>query len=78
MAQRMRTLVDLTERQIAELDRLSKMHDLSRAELVRRAVDRYLAETAPDREAGFGLWKRAGAKVDGLRFQRRMRKDWAG
>jgi hypothetical protein len=74
----MRTLIDLTERQIADLDRLSKMHDLSRAELVRRAVDRYLAEAAPDREAGFGLWKRAGHKTDGLAFQRRMRKDWAG
>lgn len=73
----MRTIVDLTDRQIADLDRLSKKHDLSRAELVRRAVDRYLAETAPDREAGFALWKRAGAKTDGLTFQRRMRKDWA-
>lgn len=72
----MRTLVDLTERQIADLDRLSKRHDLSRAELVRRAVDRYLAEAAPDREAGFGLWKRAAVKTDGLGFQRRIRKDW--
>lgn len=73
----MRTLVDLTERQIADLERLSKMHDLSRAELVRRAIDRYLAEAAPDREASFGSWKRGGGKVDGLTFQRRMRKAWA-
>ena len=72
----MRTIVDLTERQVAELDRLSKAHELSRAELVRRAVDRYLAESAPDREAGFGLWKRTGVKRDGLALQRRLRKDW--
>jgi hypothetical protein len=76
MDRRVRTIVDLTDRQIADLDRLSKKHDLSRAELVRRAVDRYLAEMAPDRAAGFGLWRRAGAKIEGLAFQRRMRKDW--
>lgn len=74
----MRTIVDLTERQIAGLDRLSKKHALSRAELVRRAVDRYLAQAAPDREAGFGLWRRTGANVDGLAFQRRRRKEWPG
>lgn len=77
MDRRQRTIVDLTERQIADLDRLSKKHALSRAELVRRAVDRYLAESAPDREGGFGIWKRSGAKMDGVAFQRRLRKGWA-
>lgn len=73
----MRTIIDLSSRQIEELDRLSKAHDLSRAELVRRAVDRLLAEDGPDRESAFGLWKRGGAKEDGLAFQRRARKEWA-
>ena len=72
----MRTIVDLTERQLSELDRLAKVRDTSRADLVRRAVDRYLAEDAPNREAGFGLWKRGGSKEDGLAFQRRIRKSW--
>jgi ribbon-helix-helix CopG family protein len=72
----MRTIIDLTERQLAELDHLAKVRDTSRAELVRRAVDRYLTEDGPDRDAGFGLWKRSGAKEDGLAFQRRMRKGW--
>lgn len=72
----MRTIVDLTKRQIAELNRLSRKKELSRAELVRRAVDRFLAEDTPDRESGFGAWKRSGANVDGLSVQRRLRKDW--
>lgn len=77
MDRRQRTIVDLSERQIADLDRLSRRHSLSRAELVRRAVDRFLAESAPDREGGFGLWKRSGAKTDGVALQRRLRKGWS-
>ena len=72
----MRTLVDLTEKQVRDLDRVAKMRDVSRAELVRRAVDRYLADDAPERGSAFGLWKGAGNRVDGLRLQRRLRKDW--
>ena len=71
----MRTIIDLTERQITELDRLSKTKAVSRAELVRRAVDRFLAEDTPDRASAFGAWKKA-AQRDGLTFQRRVRKEW--
>ena len=71
----MRTIVDLTERQIAELDKLSRSKAVSRAELVRRAVDRFLADDVPDRASAFGAWKK-GAKRDGLAVQRRIRKEW--
>ncbi|MGQ0654220.1 MAG: CopG family transcriptional regulator [Betaproteobacteria bacterium] len=72
----MRTIIDLTDRQISQLDRLAKSRAVSRAELVRRAVDRYLEADAPRRDSAFGLWKRAGFKGDGLRLQRRMRREW--
>lgn len=71
-----RTIVDLTDRQIAELDRLAKAREVSRAELVRKAVDRLLAEDTPDRDGAFGVWKRAGRREDGVAYQRRVRKDW--
>lgn len=72
----MRTIVDLTQQQMVELDRLARMRELSRAELVRRAVDRFLAEDGVDRGAGFGAWKQSGNKQDGLAYQRRIRKGW--
>ena len=72
----MRTIIDLPDRQLEALERISKHRKLSRAELIRQAVERYLAEHAPDPGAAFGLWKRAGARGDGLAYQRRLRREW--
>jgi len=74
----MRTIIELPERQIAALERISKSRRLSRAELIRQAVDRYLADQSPDAADAFGAWKRAGSRVDGLVFQRRVRREWRG
>jgi hypothetical protein len=74
----MRTIIELPERQIAALERISKSRKLSRAELIRQAVDRYLAEHAPDAAAAFGLWKRAGGREEGVAYQRRVRREWRG
>jgi metal-responsive CopG/Arc/MetJ family transcriptional regulator len=72
----MRTIIDLPDRQLEALERISKRRKVSRAELVRQAVDRFLAEHAPEAEAAFGLWKRAGVREDGLAMQRRLRREW--
>ena len=40
----MRTLVGLTDRQVAALDELSKREERSRAALIRQAIDDYLAK----------------------------------
>ncbi len=72
----MRTIIDLPERQLEALERISKGRRLSRAEVIRRAVDLYLAEHGPKATAAFGLWRRAGAREDGLAYQRRLRKEW--
>lgn len=72
----MRTIVDLPDRQVEELDRLGRSRKLSRTELIRQAVDRYLQEHLPAREEAFGLWRRGGAQQDGLTLQRRLRKEW--
>lgn len=72
----MRTNIDLTVRQIEALGRISKIRKVSRAELIRLAVDRYLAQHLSEPAAAFGLWKRAGAHEDGVAYQKRLRREW--
>jgi hypothetical protein len=72
----MRTIIDLPDRQVDALKRISRSRKLSRAELIRQAVERYLQEHLPRRDEAFGLWKRAGLRVDGVALQRRLRKEW--
>lgn len=72
----MRTIIDLPDRQVEALERISRSRKLSRAELIRQAVERYLQEHLPARDEAFGLWKREGLRVDGIAFQRRLRREW--
>jgi len=71
----MRTLVDVADAQLRELDALSKEEKRSRAALIREAIDDYLA-TRRRRDEGdaFGLWGRR--KVDGLAYQEKVRREW--
>jgi metal-responsive CopG/Arc/MetJ family transcriptional regulator len=70
----MRTIVELPERAIEALDRLGAERKVSRAALVREAVDRYLeVEAAAGRHAAYGAWD---ADEDGLEIQRRLRGEW--
>ena len=71
----MRTIVDLPDEQIEALKRMSNTTHSSRAELVRRAIDEYLARHLPAQDDGaFGLWKKR--KTDGLTYQERARDEW--
>lgn len=71
----MRTLIDLADSQVAALDELSKAEKKSRAALIRQAIDDYLVKrrVVQEKEA-FGLW--GANKVDGLAYQRRLRREW--
>ncbi len=73
----MRTIIDLTDEQIAALDRLRKQAQISRAALIREAVEAYLANRSTkslrDRP-GFGAWKHK--RLDGVKYQRRVRSEW--
>jgi Arc/MetJ-type ribon-helix-helix transcriptional regulator len=73
-----RTLVDIPEPIVTALDELCAREHLSRAEVVRRAVSRYLDEQKSDFvQNAFGLWKSASvAAEDGLSYQRKMRDEW--
>ena len=79
MMQEMRTIIDIPERDIAELKLIQQKQSVSRAELIRRAVAelvRSQRQSAVAERPGFGAWNRH--KEDGLAYQQRMRSEWSG
>ena len=71
----MRTLVDIPDRQIEELEVICKKNDLSRAEVVRRAIAAFIERNrASSTDQAFGLWSKNAE--DGLDYQTRMRSEW--
>lgn len=71
----MKTLIDLDEKQLRDLDRLAAQANRSRASLLREAVATYLEKSHGVGAAdAFGLWgKRKG---DGLAYQKKLRAEW--
>ena len=81
----MRALVDIPDRQLEDLNAICKARKISRAEAVRRALDAFIEENRPSRDAAFGLWKGQSVYLpgepdplpeDGLAYQERMRAEW--
>lgn len=71
----MRTIIDLTDEQVKALAALCEAQKISRAEAVRRAVERYVAEERrPERERAFGAWQRR--RGDSVAIVRRLRDEW--
>lgn len=71
-----RTLVGFPDKDLQELDALSGIKHVSRAELIRQAVSMYIEKYKPavKSEEAFGLWK--AKKVDGLAHQEKLRDEW--
>ncbi len=73
----MRTLVNIPEQDLELLNAISKSEQISRAEIVRRAIAEYLA-LHKGKDSGideaFGLWTERAE--DGLAYQERMRGEW--
>lgn len=70
----MRTLVDIPDRQIEELIRISKAEKVSRSEIIRQAVDAFIEMKKPSTVEAFGLWKEH--EIDGSAYQERQRSEW--
>ena len=72
----MRTIIELTNEQIRELDRLRKLQQVSRTALVRQAVDAYLVtEREHQAPAAFGIWREQPR--DALAHQETLRQEWS-
>ena len=71
----MRALVDIPKQQLDALAEIGRRKGVSRAEVIRTAVDQYLSANQKDAvEAAFGLW--TDHAEDGVAYQRRMRNEW--
>jgi metal-responsive CopG/Arc/MetJ family transcriptional regulator len=71
----MRTIVDIPADKLRALDRLTKRREVSRAELIRQAVDGFLRQQHDtDAEDAFGIWRHK--RVDGLACQQALRQEW--
>lgn len=72
----MRTIIDLPEMALHELDSLCKRERISRAEAIRRAVRNYLRQQQPrdaDQQA-FGLWR--DRAISGTDYEDALRDEW--
>lgn len=75
-----RTLVDLEEQDLAQLDSLASTRETSRASVLREAVAEYLVKrervpaNPPKPLEGFGALK--GSLADGLIYQDKLRAEW--
>ena len=72
----MRTIIELPDKQLEALTRLSQSRKVSRAEIIRQAVDGYLQMNSPAMEDAFGAWRGKGKRRDGLALQIKLRKEW--
>ncbi|MDX1924730.1 MAG: hypothetical protein SFT91_05895 [Rickettsiaceae bacterium] len=72
-----RTLVDIPEDKLSKLDLIAKNKQVSRAFIIRSAIDKLLQEynNQPDSaDKAFGLFK--SQKINSLELQRHLREDW--
>ena len=71
----MRTIIDIPQAIIEEIDEHARREDISRAEAVRRAMAEYLeSRRISRRDAAFGIWK--SKKVDALAYEDDLRGEW--
>ena len=75
-----RALISIEDKQLSRLDRLAQKNKRSRAELVREAINQYLAQKDKEPtweeivEKTAGIWKYKN--IDALEYQRRLREEW--
>lgn len=74
----MRTLIDLPERDVERLDVLARQRKVSRASLIRQAVEKHLNDNEDNSwiARGAGYWKHRDDIGDGLGYQQRIRAEW--
>ena len=66
----MRTIIDISDEQVKALDELSRIEETSRVALIRRAIDKLLAQEAQSGlayDTAFGLWQERSQKAKSAR-----------
>lgn len=71
----MRTIIDLSEEQLKALSSLCEKEQISRAEVIRQAVDKLIEEKQLNRiDHSFGIWKHR--KGDARKYIDKIRAEW--
>jgi metal-responsive CopG/Arc/MetJ family transcriptional regulator len=71
----MRTIVDIPDNILKDVDSLAEDEDISRAEAVRRAVAEYVEKRRSARgDSAFGIWK--SKRIDALAYEDELRGEW--
>jgi predicted DNA-binding protein len=70
----MRTSISLPRDQIEALDEIAKRRGVSRASVIREAVAGLL-DREGELDFAFGLW--GNRKIDGVQYQRKLRREWS-
>ncbi len=72
----MRTIIDIPESLLRDVDALARREKISRAEAVRRAMAEFLDKRGEPRTgAAFGIWK--SRKLDSLGYEDSLRQEWS-
>jgi metal-responsive CopG/Arc/MetJ family transcriptional regulator len=73
----MRTLIDIPDDMLVELDELAREHSRSRAAEVREALSRHLRDRATNDwiARGAGYWRHRTDIGDAVEYQRAIRED---
>lgn len=61
-----RTIVDIPDAQLREIDRVRRVLRISRAEAVRRGLAAFLAQNDAVEADGYGLWRDGNVEARGL------------
>ena len=70
-----RILIDIPQEAVESLDQIAEKKDLSRAEIIRRAIEiAILTESSSGFKEAFGAWSQK--KQKGVDLQRKLRREW--
>ncbi len=72
----MRTLIDIPQETVIQLDFFAKQSKISRSALIRAAIDLFLKQQKKEKTNAFGLLKNRNIP-DGLIFQDQIRDEWS-
>jgi hypothetical protein len=61
-----RTIIDIPDEQLREIDRVCRALKISRAEAVRRGLTAFLERNQTVEENGYGLWRNSSIDAKGL------------
>jgi metal-responsive CopG/Arc/MetJ family transcriptional regulator len=71
----MQTTIDIPEEQVAQIDQLSRTRNISRDEIVSRALTVYLESRERALDDSAGAW--ANSQGDGVQYQQQIRDEWS-